>query len=91
MKLVKEEIYSRVDEGLLLHIICRPQKSEEKENRAEIVPENNFIQCSYLTLPLGKTFRPHKHIKKDFLWISLQMLGKFISFLSDCEKCWSYT
>lgn len=65
MKLVKEEIYSRVDEGLLLHIICRPQKSEEKENRAEIVPENNFIQCSYLTLPLGKTFRPHKHIKKD--------------------------
>lgn len=65
MKLLKEEIYSKVQKDLLLHIICRPTESADTDARFDIVPENNFIQCSYLNLPNGKTFRPHRHIKKD--------------------------
>ena len=57
-----EKIYSKVEEGKLLHIINRLY---EIENRTEIVPENNFIQCATLKMEKGKTFRPHKHITKD--------------------------
>lgn len=57
-----EKIYSKVEEGKLLHIINR---LEEINGRQEVVPENNFIQCATLKMPNGKTFPPHKHIKKD--------------------------
>jgi hypothetical protein len=57
-----EKIYSKVEEGKLLHIINR---LEEIQGRTEIVPENNFIQCSTLRMENRKTFPPHKHITKD--------------------------
>jgi hypothetical protein len=57
-----EKIYSKVEEGKLLHIINR---LPEIEGRSEIVPENNFIQCATLRMSNGKTFPPHKHITKD--------------------------
>ena len=57
-----EKIYSKVEEGKLLHIINR---LDEINGRTEIVPENNFIQCSTLKLENGKTFPAHKHIIKD--------------------------
>ena len=57
-----EKIYSKVEEGKLLHIINR---LAEIEGRTEVVPENNFIQCATLRMPNGKTFPPHKHITKD--------------------------
>lgn len=57
-----EYIYSKVEENKLLHIINRLY---EIENRTEIVPENNFIQCATLKMKKGTTFRPHKHIVKD--------------------------
>jgi len=38
---------------------------EDIENRTEIVPADNFIQCSSLKMEKGKTFPAHKHIKKD--------------------------
>jgi cupin fold WbuC family metalloprotein len=57
-----EKIYSKVEEGKLLHIINR---LEEINGRHEVVPENNFIQCATLKMENGKTFPPHKHIKKD--------------------------
>lgn len=57
-----EKIYSKVEEGKLLHIINR---LEEINGRTEVVPENNFIQCATLKMEKGKTFRPHKHITKD--------------------------
>lgn len=57
-----EYIYSKVDEKKLLHIINRLY---EIENRTEVVPENNFIQCATLKMKKGTTFRPHKHIKKE--------------------------
>lgn len=56
-----EKIYSKVDSGKLLHIINRIY---EIENRTEIVPEDNFIQCATLRMEKGKTFPPHKHITK---------------------------
>jgi hypothetical protein len=57
-----EKIYSKVDPSKLLHIINR---LDEIEGRTEVVPEDNFIQCSTLKMPNGKTFNPHKHITKD--------------------------
>ena len=57
-----EKIYSKVEEGKLLHIINR---LSEIEKRTEIVPENNFIQCATLKMENGKTFPPHKHITKE--------------------------
>ena len=57
-----EYIYSKVEEGKLLHIINRLY---EIEDRTEIVPENNFIQCATLKMKKGTTFKPHKHITKD--------------------------
>lgn len=57
-----EKIYSKVEEGKLLHIINR---LSEIDGRTEIVPENNFIQCATLKMEKNKTFPPHKHITKD--------------------------
>jgi len=56
-----EKIYSRVD-GRLLHIINRIYEFEE---RKEIIPKENFLQCATLKMEKGKTFPPHKHITKD--------------------------
>ena len=56
-----EFIYSKVEEGKLLHRINR---LDEISGRQEVVPETNFIQCATLKMEKGKTFRPHKHIEK---------------------------
>jgi hypothetical protein len=57
-----EKIYSKVEEGKLLHIINR---LAEIEGRHDVVPVNNFIQCATLRMPKDKTFPPHKHIEKN--------------------------
>jgi len=57
-----ELIYSKVDSSKLLHIIVR--KRDIKLGRIDVVPEQEFIQCSILGMEKGKTFRPHKHIWK---------------------------
>lgn len=58
------KIYSKVDPSILLHIIVRLEDIENQESRQDIVPEDNFIQCSTLKMKKGTTFRPHKHIHK---------------------------
>jgi cupin fold WbuC family metalloprotein len=58
-----EKIYSKIDPSKLLHLIVR--KEEITPGRQDIVPEENFIQCSILNMEKGKTFRPHKHIWKE--------------------------
>lgn len=58
-----EKIYSKVDTKKLLHIITR--KEDITPGRIDIVPEDNFIQCSMLNLDNNKTFKPHKHIWKE--------------------------
>lgn len=57
-----EKIYSKVEEGKLLHFVNR---LSEIEGRRDIVPEENFIQCATLRMENGKTFPPHKHIEKN--------------------------
>lgn len=58
-----QKIYSKLDPKKLLHIIVR--SSDFAELRQDIVPEDQFIQCSILKMESGKTFRPHKHIWKN--------------------------
>ena len=57
-----EKIYSKIEQDKLLHVINRLSEIEE---RTEIIPEDNFIQCASLKMPKNKTFPPHKHITKD--------------------------
>ena len=58
-----QKIYSKVDPTKLLHMVMHPEEMEK--GRIDIVPEDNFIQCSYLVMEKDKTFPAHKHIKKD--------------------------
>lgn len=58
-----EKIYSKINPEKLLHIIVR--KEDQRPGRQDIVPENQFIQCSLLGMEKDKTFRPHKHIWKE--------------------------
>lgn len=58
-----EKIYSKAQPEKLLHIIVRV--ADINPGREDIIPVENFIQCSMLNLNEGKTFRPHKHIWKE--------------------------
>lgn len=61
-----EIIYSKVEEGKILHMIKRLSEIEQQDVfRVDIVPPENFIQCSALNMLTGKTFKPHKHIFKQ--------------------------
>lgn len=59
-----EKYYSKVEEGKLLHFVHR-LNIEVIEGREDLVEDKNFIQCSYLKMNNGKTFKPHKHIIKE--------------------------
>lgn len=58
-----EKIYSKLEPEKLLHIVVR--KSDMKTGRQDLVPEDNFIQCSSLNFNQSKTFKPHRHIWKE--------------------------
>ena len=81
-----EKIYSKIKEGKLLHIINR---LSEIQGRTEVIPENNFIQCSTLKMEKDKTFPPHKHITKERTheaqiaqesWVVIKGSGKCIFY-----------
>jgi cupin fold WbuC family metalloprotein len=57
-----EKIFSKVEEGLLLHMIIRGNELSCGEGRFDLIPPENFLQCSSLVLNAGKTFKPHKHV-----------------------------
>ena len=57
-----QRIYSKIEPEKLLHIVNR---LSDITGRTDIVPPDNYIQCSTLRLEKGKTFRPHKHITRD--------------------------
>jgi len=60
------KIYSNIVKGKLLHVVKRLSDVENQATfREDIIPAENFIQCSSLKLDKGKTFKPHKHIFKD--------------------------
>ena len=58
-----DKIYSRCKPGTLLHMVFR--KAEMKAGRLDLVPAEQFLQCSALNLSLGQTFKPHQHVWKD--------------------------
>jgi hypothetical protein len=58
-----ERIYSKLAPNKLLHLIVR--KEEIISGRQDVIPEENFIQCSILNMEQGKTFIPHRHIWKE--------------------------
>ena len=60
-----EKYYSKIQKDKLLHIINRFSNIKDIGQRINIVPENNFIQCSALKMENNKTFPPHKHITKE--------------------------
>ena len=84
-----KKIYSRVEEGKLLHIINR---YDEIESRTDVAPENEFLQLATLKMEKDKTFRPHKHIWKPCQnpqviaqesWVIIQVSVK--AFLYDLD------
>ena len=58
-----EKIYSLKDPEILLHIVYRI--TDFKNNREDIIDDNNFLQLSSLKMKEGKTFRPHRHIVRE--------------------------
>ena len=61
-----ELIYSKVEPDKLLHVIRRFSSIEsQRGKRVDVLPADNFLQCSTLKLESGVTFRPHKHIYKE--------------------------
>lgn len=61
--IILEKIYSIIHPDKLLHIVVRSH--DFKQGRMDVVPEDQFIQCSLLRMEKGKTFKPHKHIWKN--------------------------
>ena len=57
-----EKIYSKIESGKLLHVINRLAEIQDRNN---VIPGENFIQCATLRMPLGQTFKAHKHITKE--------------------------
>jgi cupin fold WbuC family metalloprotein len=56
------EIYSKID-GRLLHFVNRLSNIQTKRN--DLVPDNNYIQCSAMKLEKNVTFKPHKHFERE--------------------------
>ena len=55
-----KKIYSKID-NKLLHIVG--SISDIIGERADIAPEEEYLQLAVLKMNKGKTFKPHKHIK----------------------------
>lgn len=57
-----QKIFSKVNPEVLLHLVCKPKKEEE---RIDVAPDNEFLQVAILNLNEGRTFKPHKHILSE--------------------------
>lgn len=57
-----EKIYSKINPGMLLHLIYR---LKEIDGRTNIAPDNEFLQLASIKLKKGQTFKAHKHITHD--------------------------
>ena len=54
-----EKIYSKVQPGVLLHLVNR---LDEIEGRTDVAPVEEFLQLATLKMHKGQTFKAHKHI-----------------------------
>jgi cupin fold WbuC family metalloprotein len=60
-----ELFYSKIKPYKILHMVNHIQEAQwQTEQRKNLIPPDNFIQCSLLKMPAGKTFKPHRHIWK---------------------------
>ena len=57
------KIYSKIEPGILLHLIHR--LADTKGDRENIAPEEEYLQLAILKMEKGKTFKAHKHIYKE--------------------------
>jgi cupin fold WbuC family metalloprotein len=55
-----KKIYSKVEEGLLLHIVHK--KEEITDPRKDLIAPEEFLQVSTIKMHKDKTFRPHRHV-----------------------------
>ena len=84
------DIYSKIEKDKLLHRIVRKDLFTEI-NRKDLVADSEFLQIAAMSFPNKKTFRPHKHLYKDFndktiaqeSWIVIQ--GKVRVILYDLD------
>ncbi len=56
-------IYSRIDPTLILHIINRVR--DVQPGRADLVSNEQYLQCAVMKHEQGKDFKPHKHIPQE--------------------------
>jgi hypothetical protein len=54
-----EKIYSKLQPGVLLHLINR---LNEINGRTDVAPVEEFLQLATLKMQKGQTFKAHKHI-----------------------------
>jgi len=59
-----EKYYSKIQPSKLLHVIHRLETSFDPNQRIDLIEDDNFIQCSFLNMQKGRTFKPHRHIRK---------------------------
>lgn len=71
-----DNIYSKVQPGLLLHVVFR--RKDAGQGRKDIICPDNFIQCASLKFDKGKTFAPHKHIVKERTWNVISQESWFV-------------
>jgi len=57
-----EKIYSKIEPGVLLHLVYR---LEEVEGRTNIAPDEEFLQLASIRMKKGQTFKAHKHIRVE--------------------------
>ncbi len=81
------EIYSKVDPDVLLHVV---NSSNDIGSRKDMCPPREFLQVACFELKKGKTFQPHKHIKKlvanditQESWIVVR--GRVLAILYDLD------
>lgn len=82
-----KEIFSRVEPGKLMHIVCT---NTDVDDRVNVCSDDALLQLAFLPLKEGQTFKAHKHIDKPVKingtsesWIVLR--GKVRAILYDLD------
>lgn len=57
------KIFSKVNPEKLLHFVVK--KEDFVKGRVDLIPPDQFLQCSTLNLKRGTTFKPHQHVWKQ--------------------------
>jgi hypothetical protein len=55
-----KKIFSNIDKEQIVHIVLR--KEDVQSERLNVIEDCEFLQLAAMRLPVGKKFRPHKHV-----------------------------